>query len=367
MQIIPIYDAAANADPSFQNDIQTAINILDAAFTAPITIRIDIEKGGFQGHSMSFYGYTQNTSLGDINENLATTISYATLRSDLINAVPGFFNNTNLPNVASINGHSTFAISSVEERIFGILPAITSSNEIDGYVGIGTGFSAGAVRIAAALHEIGHALGRVPDIIGGAPDILSLWRFPGPDTRVFSDTTGVAAYFSLDGGITRIADWGVWSDVSDFLNPQSDHTGLAPPYSNLTPNDLFNEFGGNLANLTATDKLIMEALGFATTPVATVTSAVSATTIQNDHFGIVRLTLPIDQATMIANAINAGTQTEADYVNGLLSQVANTTIPVVAVEGSMYGAVGSSAEVTFRATQFLTSQVANASKFGFNP
>src|SRR5262245_4445059 len=57
MQIIPIYDAGANADPSFKNDIQTAINILEAAFTAPITIRIDIEKGAFERHSMSFYGF----------------------------------------------------------------------------------------------------------------------------------------------------------------------------------------------------------------------------------------------------------------------------------------------------------------------
>jgi hypothetical protein len=125
MQIIPIYDAAANADPSFKNDIQTAINILEAAFTAPITIRIDIEKGAFERHSMSFYGFTQNTALGDINENLAATISYTKLRSDLINAVPGFFNNIYLPDVGSINGHSMLSISSAEERIFGILPAIT--------------------------------------------------------------------------------------------------------------------------------------------------------------------------------------------------------------------------------------------------
>jgi hypothetical protein len=48
MQIIPIYDAAANADQSFKNDVQTAINILDAIFTAPITVRIDIEKGEYR-------------------------------------------------------------------------------------------------------------------------------------------------------------------------------------------------------------------------------------------------------------------------------------------------------------------------------
>ena len=60
-------------------------------------------------------------------------------------------------------------------------------------------------------------------------------------------------------------------------------------------------------------------------------------------------------------------QTEFSYVNELLSQVANTTIPAVAVEGSMYGAVGTSAEVTMLATQFLPPQVTNAINYGFNP
>ena len=93
---------------------------------------------------------------------------------------------------------------------------------------------------------------------------------------------------------------------------------------------------------------------------------VSATTVQNDYIGIVRTALPLDQATTVANAINSGAQTEFQYVNSLLSQVANTTIPAVAVEASMYGVVGTSAEVTALATQFLPAQVANAMKYGFN-
>ena len=94
---------------------------------------------------------------------------------------------------------------------------------------------------------------------------------------------------------------------------------------------------------------------------------VSATTVQNDYIGIVRSSLPQDQATTVANAINSGAQTEFQYVNSLLSQVANTTFPAVAVEASMYGAVGTSAEVTALATQFLPAQVENATKYGFNP
>ena len=88
--------------------------------------------------------------------------------------------------------------------------------------------------------------------------------------------------------------------------------------------------------------------------------------VQDAHFGIVRLALPLDQATTVANAINAGTQTEVQYINSLLSQVTHTTIPAVAVEASMYGVVGTSAEVTLLATQFLPPQVALAAQHGFN-
>ena len=55
-------------------------------------------------------------------------------------------------------------------------------------------------------------------------------------------------------------------------------------------------------------------------------------TIQADYFGITCTALPLDQATTEANAIIAGTTTETQYVNSLLSQVVDTTISVVAVE-----------------------------------
>jgi V8-like Glu-specific endopeptidase len=93
----------------------------------------------------------------------------------------------------------------------------------------------------------------------------------------------------------------------------------------------------------------------------------TAAAIQNDYFAITRAPLPLGQATTEANAINAGTQTETQYVNGLLSQVADTTIPAVAVEASMYGATGTSAEITSLVTNFLPAQVANAIANGYNP
>jgi hypothetical protein len=108
--------------------------------------------------------------------------------------------------------------------------------------------------------------------------------------------------------------------------------------------------------------------GNTVTAIATDFAGVSAVlTTSNDYLAITRTALPLDEATTVANAIRAGMQTETQYVNGLLSQVADTTIPAVCVEGSMYGAVGSSAEITKLVTQFLPAQVANAILHGFNP
>jgi hypothetical protein len=92
----------------------------------------------------------------------------------------------------------------------------------------------------------------------------------------------------------------------------------------------------------------------------------SPSAIQDDYLAITRTSLSPDQATPILNAIDAGTQTETQYVSDLLSQVSNTTVPAVAVEGSMYLSVGTSAEITSLATQFLPSQVVFATQHGLN-
>jgi hypothetical protein len=96
-------------------------------------------------------------------------------------------------------------------------------------------------------------------------------------------------------------------------------------------------------------------------------STVSPSTIQNDYQGIERVALPSAQAATIAFSINSGTETETQYVSGLLAQAVDTTIPAVAVEASMYGVTGTSAEITSLVVNFLPAQVANATANGLNP
>jgi hypothetical protein len=233
---------------SFLADEQTAINILDAAFTDNISVVFDVGFGSFRGQIMN----DQNISLANVNTDAAFFMSYSQLRTDLLTfGQPGLFNAANLPAGNSINGVSNFWVSSSAGALFGLF-----TNQTDGYVGIGTNFAAGPQRVSAFLHEMGHAMGRVPQnlVFQGATYVseLDLWRFTNPGIHLFDGnfTTNTPAYFSLDGGATVLAHWGMTSDDSDFLN------------DNLTPNDPFDEFVGNLGNLTNLDFLITEALGY---------------------------------------------------------------------------------------------------------
>jgi len=95
--------------------------------------------------------------------------------------------------------------------------------------------------------------------------------------------------------------------------------------------------------------------------------AVDTQTVQDEYFAITRTDLAFGQATSIANTINAGTSSVSQFVNSLFPQIADTTIPAVAVEASMYGVTGASAEITSLVTNFLPAQVADAIANGYNP
>ena len=184
----------------------------------------------------------------------------------------------------------------------------------------------------------------VADVIIGRNGDDHIEGFAGDDTQV-----GGPGNDSLDGGAGL--------DTAVYSGPRSQYT-ITQTSTGITvagPDGIDTLTGIELAQFSdATITLVQP-------------GTISATTVQNDYIGIVRSSLPQNQATTVANAINSGAQTEFQYVNSLLSQVANTTFPAVAVEASMYGAVGTSAEVTALATQFLPAQVANATKYGFNP
>jgi probable HAF family extracellular repeat protein len=156
--------------------------------------------------------------------------------------------------------------------------------------------------------------------------------------------------------------------VGTYLDSSFTHHGFL--YSNGTYTTIDDALGtkGTLATgINDAGQIVGYYFDSSNTQHGFLANPVTATTIQNDYLAITRTALSLDQATTVINSIIAGTQTITQYVDGLLSHVANTTIPAVVVEASMYGATGTSAEITSLVVDFLPAQVANATSHGLNP
>lgn len=237
------FDANALAAPaSFRNAVLTAASLIDAVLTDNITINIAVGYGEIDGTPVSGTGAEGGPSTGNF-------YSYSQIRSLLVaDASPGDTTFNALPAGSSIQGQTQVAVWYAEQKALGLRAA--NDPAIDGYVGFGTGIPV-SLMVGVALHEIGHAMGRVP--YGPQPDIFDLFRFTSPGTRLFNGAaTAPPAYFSVDGGVTDIADYGQTSDPSDFLNGPR------------TPNDPFNEFYSfsTLQHLTTADLEQFDANGF---------------------------------------------------------------------------------------------------------
>jgi hypothetical protein len=144
----------------------------------------------------------------------------------------------------------------------------------------------------------------------------------------------------------------------------------APTATELTSAE--NELTANLNNSQYVDtfilNLLLSAQGQDLTTVTNLIGRVEGVfAIEQDYLAITRTAMSVSQATTITDGIIAGTQNETQFINGLLSQVADTTIPAVAVEASMYGQVGSSAEITSLVANYLPTQLADAAQNGANP
>src|SRR5450755_1295091 len=213
-----LFDAAAMAAPaSFRAGIQQAASILTAVISDKIAVNIKIDYSGTGG----------GAAAGPDN---GLYESYASVRADLINnATAGDTTFNALPSGTSIQGQSNVAVWNAQLKLWGVLGANDSTTD-DGSATFATDITSNLL-VGIALHELTHAMGRVPygPPYGSQPDVFDLFRFTGPGTQLINGgNTAPAAYFSVDGGNTKLADFGQNSDPSDFLNA---------PGSNLTPND----------------------------------------------------------------------------------------------------------------------------------
>jgi serralysin len=246
-----LFDAAAMAAPqSFRDAIQQAAAVLTAAISDKITVNIRIDYSG-----------TGGGAAGGPDNGLYEP--YSTVRADLVNnATPGdTIFSTTLPTGTSFQGQTSVAVWNAQLKLWGVQggPTANDTTTDDGSATFATDINQNLL-IGVALHELTHAMGRVPYGPTSAPpptpqpDIFDFFRFTGVGTRLIKGgATAPAAYFSVDGGNTKLADYGQTSDASDFLN-----SGVQGS------NDPFNEFygGGTLQGLTAVDLQQLDALGF---------------------------------------------------------------------------------------------------------
>src|SRR5713226_5090704 len=242
-----LFDAAAMAAPaSFRAGIQQAASILAGTISDKITVNLTIDYSGTGGGAAA-------------GPDQGLYESYSLVRADLINnATPGDTTFNALPSGSSIQGQSNVAVWNAQLKLWGLLGANDTTTD-DGSATFATDIDS-SLLVGVALHELTHALGRIP--YGPQPDIFDLFRFTSPGVRLFAGgNTAPAAYFSVDGGYTKLADYGQNSDPSDVLN-----SGVQGP------NDPFNEFYtySTSQGLTTVDKQQLDVLGFHTfSPVAT--------------------------------------------------------------------------------------------------
>ena len=313
-----IFDAAALAAPAaFRAGIQQAAAIMSAAISDKITVNLKIDYSGTGG------GAAAGPDHGVFQ-------SYSSVRANLINyATPGDSIFNTLAAGASIQGQSNVAVWNAQLKLWGLLGANDTTTN-DGSATFATDINPNLL-VGVALHELTHALGRVP--YGSQPDVFDLFRFTSAGTRLFQGgATAPAAYFSLDGGVSKLADYGRTSDASDFLN-----SGVQGG------NDPFDEFynGGTTQQLTATDLKQLDALGFhlmsSDTQVPTLVSdhplSIVAGATQTITSSLLSATDNVSSAaqlhytvatgptngTLLLNGAPASSFTQADIDNGLVS------------------------------------------------
>ena len=276
---------------TFEASIISAAQILANALANSVTINVQISDTGTGG------GASAGPSNGQYE-------SYASVYSLLQRyKTVGDVSFNDLVNASSVQGQRSVLVWNAQLKIWGLLPS--TSTGIDGSATFATDISQNAL-LGVALHELTHALGRVPN--GSAPDAFDLFRFTAPGKLLFSGSIPSSqAYFSIDGGITKLAYFGVSSDPSDFLNGSPSGASRAV-YD--TTNDAFSEYynpGSTDQYLTAADLHLLDAIGF---------TLASLSTQSANYFNVTRPTTPV-------NIIDAGALIVAnlDALNTQINQI----------------------------------------------
>ena len=289
-QINLVWDSTvSNAPLGFQTAIIQAAEVLCNTISNNITINLGISCTGADG----------------VASGGSTTGSYepyTTIRDYLLSNAPAGANIFNaLPKGSTVQGESTVTVWDAQLKLWGF----ETTDELDGSASFAPDIPL-ITLTSVALHELTHCLGRIQS--SSPPDVFDVFRYKSPGSLLFTgDTSSLPAYFSIDGGKTHLADYGINSDPSDFLN-----TGVQGN------NDPFNEFYGTNTQqpLSVIDLIQLEAIGYKLTPAtqAKITLNV-ANFIKNTKSGNNESFFLLDTSANISSNID----TLHSYVNKLIS------------------------------------------------
>jgi V8-like Glu-specific endopeptidase len=244
-------DSVANAPAGFAAAVQTAANLLQQAFSDNVTINIRYGWGTYNNtvdSKLTGAASAEGGFLAGDYVPYATAKSWLTAHGSSSQDATAY---ANLPASSSSfpGSPADVTVSSAQEKTLGHFTG--SASTVDGAIGIGTGWTNSSSWVAAALHEITHAMGRVSGYASsyGAPTIEDMFRYSA--AHQYQWTGGQPAYFSIDGGNTHLADFSTTSDFGDWA------------INSLTPNDPFNWAVSSGSNaLTAGDVTTMDVIGF---------------------------------------------------------------------------------------------------------
>lgn len=284
------WDSNALAAPqSFRDGIQQAAGILEAAVYDPITVNIGVGYGEYDNGSELLTSY----SLGGVADSIQ--VSYSALRAALASNATSAGDAAaidDLPAAVSLNGQTDFYISGGQAKALGALSPTDPA--VDGYIGFPASFT-GATLVQAGIDEIVHAMGM---LTGDFP--LALVEYTSQGNHYLSENpSSTPAYFSLDGGVSDLANYDTNFDPTLFKDLPDDP--LAVPATGVT-------------TLTSLDRSEIAAVGFDT----------SATPV-----------LPVPQVTPSATA--AGSDNVVDTVSQTVA--ADAAIPALSmITGASEGA-----------------------------
>ncbi|WP_167098321.1 NF038122 family metalloprotease [Mycobacterium sp. DL592] len=248
-----IWDSSvAKAPASFKAAVEQAAQMLESTVTNNVTLNIAVGYGEIGGSSIGS-GSAEGATLGDQQE------SYAVLRSQLTACDTTAIGRSVVAYLPATNpfGSLSYDVSGAQLQVFGVDPA--NSPQLDGEVGFSTDWPT-AELLAAALHELTHAMGRNSGwgsaVNGYDVTPLDLTRYSALGLLVCDGSLAPSTrpqYFSVDGGATALADY---SNTSDYGDWATNSLTFTDPY------DAYSNPGSN--SLTAADVAVLDAIGYTT-------------------------------------------------------------------------------------------------------